>query len=67
MSDLVLMQCIECGWVHEAIYPSLDSKDDGKHTHCYNCFADYLNFVPVTDLKLVNLKRYKPGVKILVD
>jgi hypothetical protein len=67
MSDLVLMQCIECGWLHEAIYPSLDFKDEHKYLHCHNCYGDYLNFEPVKDLNLVNLKRYKAGVKILVD
>jgi hypothetical protein len=56
MSDLLLMQCIECGWIHEAIYPSLDAKDDDKYTHCHHCFSDYLNFKPVKDLKLMNLK-----------
>lgn len=67
MSDLVLMQCKECGWIHEAIYPSLDSKEDGKHTHCHNCFSDYTEFEVVREGMKINMKRYKPGVKILVD
>lgn len=61
------MQCKECGWVHEAVYPSLDSGVDQKYTHCQNCFADYTEFTVVENAVAATIKRYKPGLKILVD
>lgn len=67
MSDLVLMKCKECGWVHEAVYPSFDSGMDQKYTHCQNCFADYTEFESLKEALTINTKRYKPGLKILVD
>lgn len=65
--DLVLYKCKECGWIHEAIYPQFDGAEDAKYSHCHNCYADYTEFELVTDKNSVNPRRYKPGVKILVD
>jgi hypothetical protein len=67
MNDIVLMRCLKCGWIHEAIYPHLDPAEDEKYTHCANCFADYIDFEVVTDPQSVNPRRYKFGLKILVD
>lgn len=64
--DVELYQCKECGWVHEAISPQFNA-EDSKHSHCANCYAEYTEFVAVTDKASINPRRYKPGLKILVD
>lgn len=65
--DLVLYKCKECGYIHEAISPQFDSKEDAKYSHCHNCYAEYTEFELVTDSALINFRKYKPGIKILVD
>lgn len=65
--DLVLYKCNECGWIHEAIDPQFTGSEDVKYSHCHNCFADYTEFELVVDKDSINQRRYKPGVKILVD
>lgn len=64
--DIVYRVCKECGWVHEAVLPT-NPRDDQKYTHCQNCFADYTEFLSFNPSDTLNVRRYKPGLKILMD